>query len=209
MKREFYAYTDNLKGLLQKATKEEFEYIHKGIDFHIEQYDKFRKEHGGLSTAFSYLHNMQEAIDEDVDKQNQTQRPVKCAKGCSFCCQINVDVTSDEAELIVDYCNKKGIKIDKDKLTRQSEAPVWLQQNAEDRRCVFLGEDGACTVYEVRPSNCRRHMVISEPEDCDAVKHPNGETARFLSIESEMITSAMMTLIKTQTMPKAILDKLD
>lgn len=32
--------------------------------------------------------------------------------------------------------------------------------------CPMLGSDGRCTAYAWRPWTCRRHYVVSPPEDC-------------------------------------------
>lgn len=52
-----------------------------------------------------------------------------------------------------------------------------------DGRCVFLGEDDRCTIYEDRPVNCRRFQCV------DAF-HPGGrvgEHGRFLRLNSHVL----------------------
>jgi Fe-S-cluster containining protein len=89
---------------------------------------------------------------------------VACARGCSYCCNLRVEVQPYEAFRLAAW------------LKRHFDAPRLaavigrLQGNVERTRtlgpearkrtniaCALLGEDGACTVYEARPAQCRRY----------------------------------------------------
>jgi hypothetical protein len=37
---------------------------------------------------------------------------------------------------------------------------------SKENRCVFLGDDGACGIYEDRPSVCRKHVVTTPAAAC-------------------------------------------
>lgn len=104
----------------------------------------------------------------------QTQAPaaqvkVTCAKGCCSCCHYEIEVTRDEAAILADLV-RAGFPIDAVRLrvqaARERKAPEWLQVLMPDNRCVFLGADGACQIYEHRPSSCRRHLVTSPAAAC-------------------------------------------
>ena len=205
MKRTAYAYTDNLHMQLKQVNPDQFREIHRGIDFYMDQYEELKEQYGGMTTAYNFLENAQQIIDEQMEISDMK---VECHKGCSLCCQINVDITEDEAELLVKHVADARIDIDINKLERQSKADAWLKQTAEDRKCQFLDKDGACKVYEYRPMNCRRHLVITEPELCDAIKYPKGEVGRMSVFEAEAITTAIMTTCKTDSMPKLLLEKI-
>jgi Fe-S-cluster containining protein len=40
--------------------------------------------------------------------------------------------------------------------------------------CTFLGDDGACTIYEHRPIKCRTHFTLADdPALCDTARGLN------------------------------------
>lgn len=74
---------------------------------------------------------------------------IACGKGCSACCHMNVKVSQLEVALI-----EKEIGV----------RPVHLHGSKEHDLGKFIGvpcpflNDGACSIYEVRPFACRKHM---------------------------------------------------
>lgn len=120
---------------------------------------------------------------------------VSCKRGCAFCCNHWVeDVNSFEAEIIAEYLKKYfPDRIEKivaqciedetvlnniEKLTidKMSDADdtgaidyidlvlsVFYQMN---RTCPLLSENGACSIYKVRPLTCRIYMSFSENALC-------------------------------------------
>ena len=74
---------------------------------------------------------------------------VACARGCSACCKMNVDISSLEAERLSAVSGSQMVQL---------AAPV---RHSEDRfsgvPCPFLISD-TCSVYEVRPYACRAHF---------------------------------------------------
>jgi hypothetical protein len=80
-----------------------------------------------------------------------------------------VEITSDDAavlKLVVD----EGRVIDRERLAiqaaRERKSPEWRKFWSKENRCVFLGEDGACGIYEDRPSVCRKHVVTTPASAC-------------------------------------------
>ena len=94
---------------------------------------------------------------------------IRCRRGCSHCCRIRVDITADEAALLAERVGAGTAHPDPARLALQR---AWVTPEAfigkplAEAACVFLGEDGACTVYEDRPSACRALLVASDPEHC-------------------------------------------
>ena len=43
---------------------------------------------------------------------------------------------------------------------------AFIGRPREEASCAFLGPDGACGVYDDRPSICRAVLVASDPELC-------------------------------------------
>lgn len=92
-----------------------------------------------------------------------------CRAGCDHCCHMYVTANSDEADLLIEVAERKGIKLDMGLLKRQSklEDENFFGLPKAERKCVFLGEGGFCQVYSDRPNACRTYYVITPPEICD------------------------------------------
>lgn len=52
---------------------------------------------------------------------------------------------------------------------------AWLDQA---RPCIFLAEDGRCSIYRFRPIRCRDYIVFSDPKQCQP---PSGKQVQLLS----------------------------
>ena len=93
-------------------------------------------------------------IYQYIDKFNRdfTSTFAVCSKGCSYCCNIKVDMTYIEACYIA---SKTGLNVDKNS-----------HRTMTKKRCVFLSEDGACSIYDYRPYKCRTFHAIDHPKYC-------------------------------------------
>lgn len=92
-----------------------------------------------------------------------------CKEGCSNCCHMRVEVCSSEVDYIVETLKEKPMTICWDRLVTQAGKHVddfYSSNMGEDNRCVLLGDDGLCMIYEARPSACREHLSVSGPEGC-------------------------------------------
>lgn len=117
------------------------------------------------------LHNL---VDEEILKAENILS--SCQQGCSACCHMEVEVTSYETEILKDLV-QAGHKIDFSRLSRQSQRnfqdPLWQQgpRNLENK-CVFLNQEGSCSIYEHRPVMCRRHSVTTPAKNCETLDAP-------------------------------------
>ncbi len=90
-----------------------------------------------------------------------------CAKACSHCCNVAVDVTAAEAQLIA---KKVGVKAATPEKVRHV-----TEENPDQERwlgvpCTFLGESG-CRIYDERPIMCRTQVNMDSDERlCRIVK---------------------------------------
>jgi Fe-S-cluster containining protein len=106
-----------------------------------------------------------------------------------------------EAELLRAYATELRLAIDETRLRRQASATVetWEELAPDDRRCVFLGETGACRVYEHRPIACRKHFVMSPPITC-----LDTHTWRWIAPLAEIIATAAYTVFGCRSMPETL-----
>lgn len=113
-------------------------------------------------------------VDEEILKGENI--PSSCQKGCSACCHMEVEITSYETEILKDLI-QAGHRIDFQRLSKQShralQDPLWKQgPRNSDSQCVFLNQEGSCSIYEHRPVMCRRHSVSSPAKNCDTLDAP-------------------------------------
>lgn len=94
-----------------------------------------------------------------------------CKRGCSHCCHIAVAVTKTEADLIGEYTGRVPAI-----LPARSGQEMIDNINAGIKSylgvpCVFLGVEGECTIYPVRPIPCiLHHTVAPDSTCCDTTK---------------------------------------
>jgi hypothetical protein len=70
---------------------------------------------------------------------------------------------------------------------------AFIGKPREEAACVFLGKDGACTVYEERPAICRAVLVASDPELCRLGDQSTRITA-VINPYVEVVVSAALTV---------------
>jgi len=153
---------------------------------------------------------MDEVLERDR-KKSADSGGIRCRKGCAHCCHGPVEIWPQEAALLVEIARKAGMELDKARLERQSQYTMdtWRQQPAADRACGFLGDDGACRVYEFRPNACRKLFVVTDPALCDADKHPPESVGRWFSWEAEILESAALEVFGAALMPRSLLAALN
>lgn len=159
-----------------------------------------------------------EAIKDDDRAYLKDDIKVACTAGCSACCSIQVELDSEEADLIYEVTRDKGISLDRERLKEQASFSLSdYQKNffSGKSRCALLGEDNRCRIYESRPIACRLHISVSEPSLCEPT--PEGEARDHLKIgrlTAEILYSAYMQnkdggIKKAETLPAALLRRLD
>ncbi len=106
----------------------------QALEHYIAQYQKLKKQFKAADRA-RIIHRM---IDEFIKDKSGHEHfaKVKCKKGCAFCCYQNVDITFDEAMLLVET-----VSIDWPAVEAQS-----LIEDNRSKRCVFLQSDNSCGV---------------------------------------------------------------
>lgn len=199
--------SDNSKAGANKQTRDDKKeaYLRAIFDGHVERFRADKKE-----DAPSIARNAHTAIDIVLarDRQkNPGSENIQCGKGCSHCCHEAVEIWPHEAALLVEISDEAGMTQGKARLERQSRYTVdtWRQQPAADKACMFLGSDGACTVYEFRPNACRKLLVVTDPALCDAEKSKPDSVGRWFSWEAELMESAALEVFGAALMPESLL----
>lgn len=201
---------DSEKAAANRKAREEKKraYLRAMMDRHAE---RFRAAMGQSAPAVAReAHAAIEAVLERDLQKSPPDGEIQCRKGCSYCCHGPVDIWPQEAVLLVETARAAGLDIDRARLERQSRYTVdtWREQPAADRSCGFLGADGACRVYEARPNACRKLLVTSDPELCDADKHPPGSAVRWFSWEAEILETAALETFGKGLLPVLLLAEL-
>lgn len=153
---------------------------------------------------------VQRLVDHEVNAASDLK--YSCKKGCGACCHLEVQITSDDADVLRESLSD-GLKIDFHRLRELSERKtrdvLWRAGATPMNRCVFLGADNACRNYENRPAVCRKVLVSSPPELCEIV----GANPEPIMIPmAEIILSAALSIEGTKfgslaTMLQASLDQ--
>jgi Fe-S-cluster containining protein len=199
--------TDTFKAAANKMARDERKKVH--LRAIMDRYTaQFRAV--GNRDAPSVAREVHIAIDNVLERDRRKSAEsadIKCRKGCDHCCRGPVEVWLHEAALLVEIAREAGMEIDQARLERQSHYTMntWRQQPAADTTCVFLGDDGACKVYEFRPNTCRKLLVVTDPALCDAEKHPPDSVGRWFSWEAEILESAALEVFGAALMPRSLL----
>ena len=199
--------TDKAKAAANRKARDERKEAHLRAIF--ERYvERFRgASHQDAPTGARETHHVIELVLERDRKRDANSAHIKCRKGCVHCCHEPVEIWPQEAGLLIDAAREAGLQLDGARLERQSRYTVatWREQPAADTACVFLGDDGACRVYEHRPNACRKLLVMTDPDFCDAGKHPPEKVGRWFSWEAEILESAALEVLGVGLMPQLLL----
>lgn len=99
---------------------------------------------------------------------------LSCKKGCNNCCRHPVTISIAEGLVLYNWLVERGrwtpslrkqLKETSNNLFGLS-FEMWLLSN---QPCVFLGTDGLCQVYTVRPMQCRTAFSVEDASEC----HPH------------------------------------
>ncbi|HEX2684780.1 MAG TPA: YkgJ family cysteine cluster protein [Ferruginibacter sp.] len=202
-----YKVTSTLKDYLAllMASPEDQETISrilKMIDDYVVQLKELRTK--DLPETTRQVHG---AIDGFFEKTpEEEKKEVRCRSGCTACCYIDVDVSGDEAALIVEHCIANGIEIDKSYLVEQAAAGRSTYSPLS--RCVFL-KDNLCTIYSVRPIACRKHWVKTDPALCDFSSNELNQVGSVFNVNAEILASAMLNVNEVMPFEQALLKQLE
>ncbi|HET9577234.1 MAG TPA: YkgJ family cysteine cluster protein [Usitatibacter sp.] len=124
------------------------------------------REPEGMTTAVVTLHRrVDEALAATIAGHKVA---VACSRGCSYCCNLRVQVQPYEAFRLAAWLRRHFDAARLEQVLAKLRANVAktraLGEEARKRTniaCALLGDDGACTAYEARPAQCRRYHSTS------------------------------------------------
>lgn len=145
----------------------------------LKKYKKLLLQLGNdKSGRFSKVKKIYKFIDHHNDEI--FKKDTICAKGCSYCCYMNVDVTEVEASYIAEYTKRPLNKNINNSLysdiSKYSGTP-----------CPFLDiHNGSCTIYDFRPTVCRMYHVFESADKCK-----EGEGQKEVNITSSSLVEPL------------------
>lgn len=135
---------------------------------------------------------IQRLIDNEVTQVNHIK--ASCHKGCGSCCHLEVQITADDASVLIDSL-MDGYRIDLERLRklslREKNDPAWKERVNSHNRCVFLDASQSCGIYDYRPAVCRKLLVTSPVEDCSK---EDGMPSPIIMPIAEIVMSAAVTI---------------
>lgn len=133
-----------------------------------------------IRQGLDILENLYILFDKNFKEQSKYS---SCKKGCSGkCCDLIVECTPIEAELIRRYIRRNFSKEDIERIQMYNKENIKhmpkymeLKNNEELKntyyskniKCMFLNMNNECSIYDVRPFTCRHHIVFSSPKQCE------------------------------------------
>lgn len=200
--------SEDLQKIMEQSDEAHKEVILEAFVHYVKQI-KSNRSHPDPAGVAAGVHD---AVDKSVEFTKKTHpkaSEISCRQGCSHCCHLHVGITLPEAELLVRYAESQAIEIDEEKLQKQAgrNLRAWRDLHKEERACVFL-QDDSCSVYEHRPTACRKLHVVTPPEHCDAVLLHGMKVGRLASVEAEIIFSASMSMQTQGSMADMLLKAL-
>jgi Fe-S-cluster containining protein len=118
-----------------------------------------------VPSAVAFAANLQRAVDKVV--QQATDPKPECKPGCAWCCSLLVEAMEPEIFLIASEIRKRGpeeVDAVVEALRIRAADTKVDPKNLRRRDCAFL-KNTRCSIYEVRPSVCRKAHSLSA-ESC-------------------------------------------
>jgi uncharacterized protein len=153
------------------------------------------------------IHRLVDEFNTEAFAHPLVQQFSPCKKSCTACCHTQVSVTSSEAKLLVEKI-RNGAEYNSERLQKQiltlDSTQDFYKLSHEDRKCVFLNQEGLCGVYEDRPSVCRTNAVLGNASQCDTtsglqptvlVKTPTSDLVIIASFIASKVNGALAHMV--------------
>lgn len=90
-----------------------------------------------------------------------------CKPGCSYCCHFRIEVVAPEVFILARRLStlpKERLEVLSERLRDHADKAQGVRRENFSLTCSLL-EDGRCSVYEDRPSICRKYLSL-DVEEC-------------------------------------------
>lgn len=192
--------TNNLSQQLEQFDSKQKQLVLDMYNHYVEHFKQIKAEYEPEALSYN-IHRFVDAILDEELRDNTVK--ISCRKGCFYCCEQNVDITEEEALLLVKIAKERGLELNKRLLKKQFKYSVDNWHKQEHKQCVFLSK-GECQVYEHRPTACRKHIVFTDPKLCDTtVIHD--KVGKIVNTHVEVIATAAINVSESDSMPKMLL----
>jgi Fe-S-cluster containining protein len=190
----------HLSSLIEHSP-EQIENILQKVDTYSSQLSQIKLQNINPAGAG---HKALEDLHEMIPAENK--KSISCTKGCTGCCFIELHITVDEADLLLQYCEEHHISIDRNYLEKQ--AATGRKEFSAISKCIFL-DNSLCSVYPARPAACRKHFVQSDPSLCDSETNKDEPVNTYFDLHTEILASAILNISETDAIERVLLKQLD
>lgn len=127
------------------------------------------------------------------------------------CCHTNVDITEDEAKLIVKSLAEPLSEEQLRRMELQAAVPPdspdeFGKLSFGDRACIFL-KDNRCSIYANRPFVCRKWFVC-QPDTSECARY-TGRPLVQLAENAEVLSSAIFSCLPSGRLANLIKEELE
>ncbi len=98
-----------------------------------------------------WMVNVHRNLEAVTQRHQQSGAPIACKKGCGHCCHIRVEVLPAEIFRIAHHVRKLPMDAQENLIQALQRHVPGTQQT-----CPMLSDEQLCSIYEVRPSVCRK-----------------------------------------------------
>lgn len=147
---------------------------------------------------------------DESEAQGEKILDITCKVGCAFCCKYRVDVTLDEAKVLANEIKTGAVQVDLERLEKMAgweEIADWHERPWEESKCVFLGIQNECKVYDKRPMSCRAHLVTTNPKHCES--NSDKDIKYFLMPGADAFLSGVLNANGFKPLPMAVWGELN
>lgn len=175
------------------------------LEIVLNTFEELRKIESPFERA-AFVHGLIEKYNNEIFSHPLVQKLSPCKLGCSACCHTQVSVTQDEAIVLSDLI-KNGTTVDVSLLEKQmsvrEDEDQFYKLTYQERKCIFLDENGACNIYENRPSVCRTNSVIGDALQCDSTSKP-GQMTLVRTPKSDLVIYAFYLFSSGGVLPELV-----
>lgn len=118
--------------------------------------------------------DLTEQLETELNKHltAEDHERLACAAGCGGCCRVNVSVLEPESINIARYLKHTLSDEERENLLVAMKKMVHAISDVDEeeriamrKNCIFLSDQGDCTIYPVRPLLCRS-ITSTSATDC-------------------------------------------